>query len=248
MGGSLAGKLFVVTGGSGDLGGEIAMAAAEEGAKVVATYNTGRARAARLKAEAGSRKLDVEVLHLDVSDEAAVKAFFERTAARLGPIDALINAAGHSNRETWFASLDELDSEKWLGVIKVDLLGSFFCCREAARQMRNGSSIVNFSSAAGVTGHIEGLPYSAAKAAVIGLTKSLSSILGPRIRVNAVAPGNIDAGSIAWYDQKGRDQMAAEASLKRLGTRREVAEMALFLASGKSSFITGQVVLVDGGI
>jgi 3-oxoacyl-[acyl-carrier protein] reductase len=248
MSGSLAGKIFVITGGSGDLGGEIALAAAEEGAKVVATYNSGRARAARLKAEAAARKLDIELLKLDVSDEAAVKVFFEQTAARLGPVDALINAAGHSKKEIWFAPLDELDSEKWLEVIKVDLLGSFFCCREAARQMKDGGSIVNFSSAAGVTGHTEGLPYTAAKAALIGLTKSLSTILGPKVRVNAVAPGNIDAGNVVWYDQKGRDVMAAEASLKRLGTRREVAELALFLASEKSSFITGQVVLVDGGI
>jgi 3-oxoacyl-[acyl-carrier protein] reductase len=248
MSGSLAGKLFVVTGGSGDIGGEIALAAAQDGARVVATYNSGSARAARLKAEAASRKLDVEVLNLDVSDEVAVKAFFERTAARLGPIDALINAAGHSSKETWFASLDELDSGKWLEVIKVDLLGTFFCCREAAKHMNREASIVNFSSAAGVTGHTEGLPYTAAKAALIGLTKSLASILGPRIRVNAVAPGNVDAGSVVWYDEKGRDSMAAESSLKRLGTKREVADLAVFLASEKSSFITGQVVLVDGGI
>jgi 3-oxoacyl-[acyl-carrier protein] reductase len=144
--------------------------------------------------------------------------------------------------------LDELDSGKWLEVIKVDLLGTFFCCREAAKHMNREASIVNFSSAAGVTGHTEGLPYTAAKAALIGLTKSLASILGPRIRVNAVAPGNVDAGSVVWYDEKGRDSMAAESSLKRLGTKREVADLAVFLASEKSSFITGQVVLVDGGI
>jgi 3-oxoacyl-[acyl-carrier protein] reductase len=248
MSGSLVGKLLVVTGGSGDIGGEIALAAAEEGARVVATYNSGRAKAALLVAATRSKKLTLEVLKLDVSDEGAVKAFFDQTAARLGPIDALINTAGHSSKETWFASMDELDSEKWLEVIKVDLLGTFFCCREAAKHMKEGASIVNFSSAAGVTGHTEGLPYTAAKAALIGLTKSLAAILGPGIRVNAVAPGNVDAGNIVWYDEKGRGLMAAEASLKRLGTKREVANLALFLASEKSSFITGQVVLVDGGI
>jgi 3-oxoacyl-[acyl-carrier protein] reductase len=248
MSGSLAGKLVVVTGGSGDIGKEITLAAAEEGARVIATYNSGGAKAARLAGVAATKRLDVHVLKLDVSNETAVKDFFDQIGSEFGQIDSLINAAGHSSRETWFAGLDELDAEKWLGVLKVDLLGTFFCCREAARHMREGASIVNFSSSAGVTGHNEGLPYTAAKAAVIGVTKSLAAMMGPRIRVNAIAPGNVEAGSIVWYDQRGRDEMAAEASLKRLGTSKEVAEVVVFLASDKSSFITGQVILVDGGI
>ncbi len=247
MKGSLAGKLVVVTGGSGDIGREIALAAAEEGARVVATYNRGEKKAAELAKVASSKGLSVVVRRLDVSDEKDVRSFFDALAAEMGEVGALINVAGHSDRETWFAGLDELDSRKWMEVLKVDLLGSFFCCREAAKHMKKGS-VVNFSSAAGITGHVEGLPYSSAKAAVIGLTKSLASILGPRVRVNAVAPGNIDAGNIAWFDRKGRAAMASEAALKRLGSPREVADLAVFLASDKSSFITGQVWLVDGGI
>ena len=246
MSGCLSKKLVVVTGGSGDIGREISLLAATEGARVVATYNRGEGRARNLANEAADRGLPIEVRRLDVSSEAEVRSFFGSVSTEIGNVNALINVAGHSDKAVWFSDLDGLDERRWFEVLKVDLLGSFFCCREAARHMEGGS-IVNFSSSAGVTGHTEGLPYSAAKAAVIGLTKSLASILGPKIRVNAIAPGNIDAGSIAWYDEAGRRAMEAEAALKRLGTGREVAEMAVFLASDRASFITGQVILVDGG-
>ena len=110
-----------------------------------------------------------------------------------------------------------------------------------------GGSIVNFSSSAGVYGHTEGLPYTSAKAALIALTKSLAYLYGPKIRVNAVAPGNIDAGSIKWYTKAGIDALKQEASLKRLGTVREVSNLVLYLVSDFSSFVTGQTILVDGG-
>jgi 3-oxoacyl-[acyl-carrier protein] reductase len=248
MKGQLEGNLVVVTGASGDIGGAIALAAGEAGATVIGTYNAAADRAARLEAEAAARHLDVHLMKVDISDEGAVKSFFSEVSARHGLIDSLICAAGHSSKRTWFAGMDELSAEKWLEVLKVDVVGSFFCCREASKHMKEGSSVVFFSSAAGVTGHWEGLPYTAAKAALIGVTKSLAMMLGPKIRVNAVAPGNIDAGSVVWYDEDGRRKMAEESSLKRLGSREEVAQVALFLASKGSSFVSGQVLLVDGGI
>jgi 3-oxoacyl-[acyl-carrier protein] reductase len=248
MTGLLQGKVVVVTGASGDIGSEVAFASAKEGASVIATYNRGRERALAVVDRSKTEGYSIEAKELDVRNEEAVERFFEEVDGRRGPLDSLINVAGHSSRETWFATMDELDEGKWLEVIRVDLLGTFFCCREGAKHMKEGGSIVNFSSAAGVTGHSEGLPYTAAKAAVIGLTKSLAMMLGPKIRVNAVAPGNIEAGSIAWYGPKERAKMADEAFLKRIGTALEVAESVLFLASDRASFITGQVLLVDGGI
>lgn len=246
--GSLKGRLVVVTGASGDIGTELAMAAARDGAIVVGTYMSSKSRAKGLASRAEKMGLHIEMMRLDVSDEADVKKFFSKLSEKHRKLDALINVAGHSDRRVWFSKLDELNERTWMDVLKVDLLGSFYCCREAAKMMREGGSIVNFSSAAGITGHSEGLPYTAAKSAIVGLTKSLAMVLGPKVRVNAVAPGNVEAGSIRWYDEGGRRMLAEEAALRRLGKASEVAEVAIFLASDRSSYVTGQVLLVDGGI
>lgn len=241
-------KVVVVTGASGGIGGEVVLLAAEYGAKVVATYHTHKKRAEKLVKLSAEKNTPITVVNLDVTDDDEVKRFFKKLGKTYGQLDALLNVAGHSDRDVWFSALENLDGEKWLDVFKTDLLGSFFCSREASKLMENGGSIVNFSSSAAVTGHNVGLPYTVAKAALIGLTKSLAIMLGPKIRVNAVAPGNIDTGSIAWYRNGEKRKMAEEASLKRIGSRREVAETALFLASDRASFITGHILMVDGGI
>jgi 3-oxoacyl-[acyl-carrier protein] reductase len=248
--GLLEGSVAVVTGGSGDIGSDTSFLLAEQGAKVIATYNRNERRAKELKDDALKNDLDIDFRKLDIADEKAIADFFRRLEdERLSP-KILVNAAGHADRRVWFSQPSELHTDAWLDVLRVDLVGSFNCCREAARLMlkSGGGSIINFSSAAGVTGHVEGLPYTAAKAGLIALTRSLAYLWGPKVRVNAVAPGNIDAGSINWYSREAIKAMEMESSLKRLGTGREVAKAVLFLASDLSSFITGQTLLVDGGI
>ncbi|MDG6929167.1 MAG: SDR family oxidoreductase [Nitrososphaerota archaeon] len=247
MGELLSSKLAVVTGASGDIGSDVALLLAEEGAEVIATYNSRKKEAEKLE---GRRGLRITAEKLDVGDEAAVKRFFAALEESSRRPDILVNAAGHSSREIWFGRPEELDPRAWTSVYMVDVVGSFNCAREAAALMNGGrgGSIVNFSSAAGVTGHTEGLPYTAAKAALIAVTKSLARMYAPRVRVNAVAPGNIDAGSIRWYAKEQIRRLASESPLGRLGSRREVSNAVLFLASDLSSFVTGQTILVDGGI
>ncbi len=243
----LKGKVCVVTGVSVDIGSSVATLFAREGASVIGTYNRSKEKALSFEKNAQNEGLSIKVIKLDVSSEMQVKNFFES----LERIHILVNAAGHSDKKLWFSKPDQLRYEDWVEVLSTDLIGLFNCCREAAKLMiskKVRGSIVNFSSAAGITGHTEGFPYTAAKAGVVAITKSLAYYYGPEIRVNAVAPGNIDAGSIKWYDENGKRLLAEEASLRRLGNVDEVAKAVLFLASDMSSFINGQTILVDGGI
>jgi 3-oxoacyl-[acyl-carrier protein] reductase len=246
----LKNKLAVVTGASGDIGSSVAFLLAQQGAKVIATYNMGSERAKLIQEKADSQGFDLRTAHLDVGDETGVRRFFAETETRGKALDILVNVAGHSDKRVWYSKPEELTSKDWLEVLNVDLVGSFNCSVQAAKSMMKGSggSIVNFSSAAGVTGHTEGLPYTAAKAALLTITKSLAYIYGPRVRVNAVAPGNIQGGSIKWAGPEEVKRLESEAALKRLGTTLEVANAVLFLVSDLSSFVTGQTLLVDGGI
>jgi len=240
-------KVAVVTGASGDIGADVALLLAKNGAKVFATYNRRKARIDPLLSQAKEEGLDVKACRLDISDGEKVRSFFSKHFRSRAP-DILVNVAGHSDKAVWFKKPDELMKSEWVDVYSVDVIGSFNCTREAARLMKkSGGSIVNFSSSAAIYGHTEGLPYTAAKAALIALTKSLAYVYGPKVRVNAVAPGNIDAGSIKWYTKKGVESLKQESSLRRLGDIREVSNLVLFLASDQSSFITGQTILVDGG-
>jgi 3-oxoacyl-[acyl-carrier protein] reductase len=246
----LRNKTALVTGASGDIGSAVAVTLAQNGARVIATYNKGEERARALQKQAEDGGLKLEVRHLNVGDEYEVNWFFERLASEGTLLDVMINVAGHSDKRIWYSKPQELTSNDWIEVLKVDLIGSFNCSVKAAQMMlkKGGGCIVNFSSAAGVTGHTEGLPYTAAKAALLAITKSLAYVYGPKVRVNAVAPGNIEGGSIKWADAEQVELMKNEASLKRLGKPSEVANAVLFLASDLSSFITGQTILVDGGI
>jgi 3-oxoacyl-[acyl-carrier protein] reductase len=247
----LKGKTCLITGASGDIGRSVALLFATEGGRVIGTYHKNAEKARSLENLARKMSLDVNIKSLDVANEAEVINFFNELNEKEKRLDVLVNVAGHSDRRVWFAKPEELTAKEWIEVFNTDLIGMFNCCKEAAKIMfrkKIKGSIVNFASAAGVTGHVEGFPYTAAKAGVIAVTKSLAYYFGPKVRINAVAPGNIDAGSIRWYDERTKELLANEASLRRLGSTDEVAKVVLFLASDMSSFVTGQTILVDGGI
>jgi 3-oxoacyl-[acyl-carrier protein] reductase len=183
----------------------------------------------------------------DVSREEDVKGLFDKIAADYGRVDVLVNNAG-INRDGFLLRMSEDD---WDKVMDVNLKGSFLCTKHAARMMirQNSGSIINISSIVGITGNVGQANYSASKAGVIGLTKSMARELASReIRVNAIAPGFIKTVMTEKIPQEIKTGYLDRIPLKRFGEPLEVANVALFLASGLSSYVTGQVIIVDGGM
>jgi 3-oxoacyl-[acyl-carrier protein] reductase len=235
----------LVTGGGTGIGREASLRLAAEGAAVAVNYSRSGADAEATAAEingAGGRAIAVQA---DVSADAAVEAMVRRVVEEWGRLDLLVNNAG----TTFFVDhhdLDALTEEMWDRMLAVNLKGVFFCCRAAARVMRQQGRghIVNVASVAGLTGRGSSIGYAASKAGVISVTKSLALALAPQILVNAVAPGYVETRWTA-----GRDAFRAAAlngtPLERVAEPEDVAEAILYLA--KTDFVTGQVLVVDGG-
>ncbi|MCD7775885.1 MAG: SDR family oxidoreductase [Firmicutes bacterium] len=236
----------VVTGGSRGIGAEICRRMANEGFHVIINYNNLKESATTLKDEITKTGGCADIYKADVSksDEAESLISF---AVGKGALGVLINCAGVAEQKLF----TDISDEDWARMIGVDLTGTFYTCRAAAREMiRNHSgSIINISSMWGVVGASCEVHYSAAKAGVIGLTKALAKELGPsNIRVNCIAPGVIDTEMNAHLSPSDMKALADETPLCRIGKKREIADAVLFLASERSSFITGQVLTVDGGM
>lgn len=239
-------KTALVTGGSGGIGSAIVRALAQEYC-VAVHYNSGRERAEALCRELNAEGAVTAPFGCDISDSAQVKAMFEDIRRQLGGIDLLINNASIALNKLFI----DVTDEEWRNVMGTDLDGTFYCCREALRQMVNKQSgvIINISSIWGISGASCEAVYSAAKSGVIGLTKALAKEYGPSgIRVNCIAPGVIDTPMNANLNKEAIEELCDETPLGRLGTPEEIADCALFLASDRASFITGQVISPNGGI
>lgn len=239
-------KVVIVTGASRGIGAATALKLAEEGYLVVGTYNTSAESAAKLKQaviEIGGSFYPVKAdIRLPEDCETVVKE-----AQKLGQIYGLVNNAG-INRDALLLRMNRVD---WLEVIETNLNGTFFMTQLVLKEMfknREGS-IVNVSSVVGLYGNPGQANYAASKAALIGFTKSLAKEVGSRnIRVNAVAPGFIETDMTAGLSEELKKKAVEAIALKRFGRPEEVAEVISFLISERSSYISGEIIEVSGGI
>ncbi len=240
-------KTAIVTGGAGGIGSAIVSKLCAEGYSVAIAYNSSEEKALALSSALISAGNDAFPVHADVSDPAQAQALIDAARKLNGRIDLLVNNAGFSVR----GCFDEISDAEWDRVIGVNLSGAFYCCRAAVPVMlrQKTGRIVNISSMWGQTGASCEVAYSAAKAGLIGLTKALAKELAPSgIRVNCVAPGAVETPMMAGFTSEELAALSEEIPLGKLGKPEQIAEAVAFLASDKASYITGQVLGVNGGM
>ena len=243
----LLGKRVLVTGSSRGIGAEIAKLFASEGATVVVNYRTSRAEAESVVRSITGRKGKAFAIGADVSDPASVASMFSGVMERLGGLDILVNNAGLSDSSIWNAKVQEITLEMWRRVFAVDAFGTFLCTQGALPLMKRGASVVNVASTPAIAGDRDGIVYAAAKGSVVTMTKMLAKNLAPRVRVNCMVFGSFGTTWVDWLDKETAASYKAAIPMKRFGSPKEAAALALFLASDESSFITGQTIVIDGG-
>jgi 3-oxoacyl-[acyl-carrier protein] reductase len=243
----LIGKVALVTGASRGLGKAIALKLASMGAKIAVNYLSNETEAAKVSlsiAEFGGEAISIKA---DVSNTEAVKEMVRQITEKWGKIDILINNAGITRD----GLLPRLSEEAWDAVININLRGAFLCSKYALRSMMNQpwGRIINISSVAGISGNQGQANYSASKGGLIALTKATAREVGSRnITVNAIAPGFFVTEMTDKLPSEAKEMILSRIPLRRYGQPHELAELAAFLASEKSGYITAQVICIDGGV
>jgi len=235
---SLEGKTALVTGGSRGIGAAIARELAAAGASVVVGYRSGQEEAEAIAADIGGRAIQADVADADDA---------KRLVEEAGDLDILVNNAG-TTRDGVLARMTDDD---WRAVIETNLSSVFYTCRAVSRGMmkRRAGSIVNLSSIVGIHGNWGQTNYAASKAGIIGFTKSLAQELGSRgVRANVIAPGYIKTALTDVIPEEAKEQMLSLTPLGRLGDPEDVAGAVRFLCSDAAAFITGEVLVVGGGL
>ncbi len=240
-------RIAVVTGGAKGIGRAIVRALAAEGVGVVIHCHRSTGQAEALAAEIQAEGGTAEVYACDVADASAVEALFAHVKERYGRLDILVNNAG----VTRDGLLMRMGEEDWDAVLDANLKGAFLCSRWAAKIMlkQRSGRILQISSVSGILGNAGQANYSASKAGLIGLTKSMARELASRgITVNAVAPGFIETDMTASLPAQAREAVQGQIPLGAFGQPEDVAAAVVFLASERAGYITGQVLCVDGGM
>lgn len=243
----LENKVALVTGASRGIGKEIALSLAKEGAAVILNYNGSKEKAESAAEEIRSAGGKAEIYQCNVSDFEACGAMIQDLIKQYGKIDILVNNAGIT-RDGLLMKMSEEDFDAVLGT---NLKGAFNTIRHMSRYFlkQKSGKIINISSVSGILGNAGQANYSASKAGVIGLTKSVARELASRgINVNAIAPGFVATDMVEAMTEDAKAKMTDAIPLKRIGTTKDIANMAVFLASDASDYITGQVFAVDGGM
>jgi 3-oxoacyl-[acyl-carrier protein] reductase len=240
-------KVAIVTGGTKGIGKSITLLFAEEGARVVANFSKDVEAAENLMDEAKSKRLNLGLYKADVTQFELVKEMAEETFGKYGRIDVLVNNVGLI-RDNFLMLMSD---EDWDSSMKTNLNSLFYCCKAVVRKMipEKRGKIINISSISGILGTSGQTNYAATKGGVISFTRSLARELGPfNIQVNAVAPGLIESEIVSKMPKEKVETIIKSTSLGRMGKPEEVAQTVLFLASDHSNYITGQTIIVDGGI
>ena len=243
----LTDKVAIVTGASRGIGRQIAMTLAQEGAYVIVNYNGSKEAAEAVVETITAAGGQAEIWQCSVADFVAVEEMIKSIYKKFGHIDVLVNNAGIT-KDNLLMAMKEADFDE---VIDVNLKGAFNTMRHVARPMlkQRGGSIINISSVVGILGNAGQVNYAASKAGVIGMTKSMARELASRgVRVNAIAPGFVETAMTEKLPEEARKAGAAQVPLGRFAKPEEVAAAVCFLAGDDASYITGQVLCVDGGM
>ena len=240
-------KTVLVTGGSRGIGKEIALKFAKQGYDVIINYVSDKTDTEELKKELEANGGKALIVKADVTNPEQIENLVKTAIETFGKIDVLVNNAGITKDNL----LMRMSEEEFDKVIEVNLKGTFLMTRAVTKYMmkKRQGSIINLSSVVGVTGNAGQCNYAASKAGIIGFTKSVAKELASRnIRANAIAPGFITTDMTDVLSDEIKETIQEQIPLKRMGNAKEVAELAYFLGSEQSSYITGQVIHVDGGM
>ena len=240
-------KTVLVTGASRGIGKEVALKYAENGYDVIINYVSDKTDVKALENEFKEKGAECLILKADVSNQDEVQKLVDEAIAKFGKIDVLVNNAGITKDNL----LMRMSEEEFDKVLEINLKGTFLVTKAVTKYMmkKRTGSIINLSSVVGVAGNAGQCNYSASKAGIIGFTKSIAKELASRnIRANAVAPGFIETDMTSVLPDNVKEAIHNQIPLKRMGSAKEVSELIYFLGSEKSSYITGQVINIDGGM